>query len=164
VQPRSDPWDSYRRTVVEIVWPGGGSLLVSPAPDPERGCWPWPSPQPVHILTAWDPGPERPGTAANRRRQAALEADLERLSLPLLVAVGVDPATGRREEGVAVHQAPESTILAPAAGYGQEAIFAWTPEEWAIVGCQGGRRLRSGWSLQAPRHGFRFSPAPAAPI
>jgi hypothetical protein len=118
----------------------------------------------VHILTAWDPGMERPGPEMNRRRQAALETDLGLLAVPLLAAAGVDPATGRRDEGVAVCGAAESAILALGARYGQDAVFAWTPAEWAIVACQGGRRLASGWALVDSQPGFPFSSAPDAPI
>jgi hypothetical protein len=159
-----DVWASYGRTVVEIAWPGGGSLSVRSAPEPDVAGWPWPTAEPVHILTAWDPGPERPGPELNRRRQAALEADLRLLAVPLLAAAGVDPATRRREEGVAVCGAAESAILALGGRYGQDAIFAWTPAEWAIVACQGGRRLSSGWALVDPQPGFPFRPAPDAPI
>jgi len=118
----------------------------------------------VHILTAWDPGPDRPGERINRARQAALEADLERLALPFVSAVGVDPTSGRREEGVAVCDAAEAAMVALAAHYGQDAIFAWKPEEWAVVACGDGRRLTSGWSILQPEPGFPFSPASAAPI
>jgi hypothetical protein len=65
-----DPWASYERTVVEILRPGEGSLFsVRPepdAPDREEARWPWPDGQPVHLLTAWDPGLE----AAGPRRQS----------------------------------------------------------------------------------------------
>ena len=97
-------------------------------------------------------------------RQAALEADLALLSVPLLAAVGVDPATGRREEGVAVRGLPEAEALALGVRYGQDAIFAWTPTEWAIVACRGDRRLVSGWSLVVSEPGFRFSRASDTPI
>jgi hypothetical protein len=159
-----DPWASYERTEVEIAWPGGGSVRVRSATEPDEARWPWPSREPVHILTAWDPGPERPGPDLNRRRQAALERDLGPLAASLSAAVGVDPVTGRREEGVAVSGLPESVALALAARYGQDAIFVWTPGEWAIVACLGGRRQASGWALAASQPGFPFSPAPDAPI
>jgi len=161
-----DSWVPYQRTVVEILRPDGGSLQVSSAPDAERAGWPWPWPdeRPVHLLTAWDPGRARPGRDVNRVRQAALEADLLELSAPLLAAVGVDPATGRREEGVAVRGLPEAEVLALGARYGQDAVFAWTPTEWAIVACRGGRRLVSSWSLEVFEPGFRFSQASDTPI
>lgn len=167
MQPESDgedPWTSFQRTVVEITCPDGGSLRVRSAPEPEGAGWPWPTAEPVYILTAWDPGPERPGLEQNRRRQAALEADLGELAVSLMAAAGVDPATGRRDEGVAVRGAAESAILALGARYGQDAIFVWTPAEWAIVACQGERRLGSGWALVPPRPGIPFSSALDAPI
>jgi hypothetical protein len=149
--------------MVEILWPGG-SLRVRSAPDVDQESWPWPDRRPVHLLTAWDPGLERPGVDVNRMRQAALEADLELLSGELLVAIGVDSATGRREEGVAVRGVPLAEVLALGVRYGQDAVFVWTPVEWVIVACQGGRRLASGWSLAVPQPGFRFSRARDTPI
>lgn len=158
-----DPWASYERTVVAIRRPGGGTLWVRSAADADEAGWPWPDGRPVHLLTAWDPGLERPGREVNRRRQAALEADLAVLSVSLLAAVGVDVATGRREEGVAVRGLAEAEVLALGMRYGQDAVFAWTPTEWTIVACRGDRRLASGWSLVGPEPGFRFSRASDAP-
>jgi hypothetical protein len=151
--PADDPWTSYARTVVEILRPDEDVLRVQPAPVGEVGTWPWSARRPVHILTAWDPGAERPGEAANRERQTALEADLGPAALDRWAAVGVDPATGHREEGVAVRGVPEAEVLALGLRYGQDAVFAWTPAEWVIVACRGGRRLGSGWSLRAPEPG-----------
>ena len=159
-----DPWVSYQRTVVEILLPGGGSLRVRSTPAAGQAGWPWPDEQPVHLLTAWDPGLARPGRDVNRVRQAALEAELALLSVPLLAAVGVDPATGRREEGVAVRGLPSAAVLALGVRYGQDAVFAWTPAEWAIVACRGGRRLVSAWSLVMSEPDFRFSRASDTPI
>ena len=166
MQPASGgPWASYQRTVVEIRRTEGGSLSVRSAADADEADWPWPTAQPVHVLTAWDPGLERPGRAINRARQAALEADLRRLAVPVLPAVGVDPMNGRREEGVAVRGVPEFEVLALGARYGQDAIYAWTPAEWAIVACRGGRRLVSGWSLVRPSEAeFPFSRTPGEPM
>lgn len=160
----SDPWDSYRRTVVEISWPGLGTLCLRAAPEPDDSHWPWPDGSTVHIVTAWDPGPERPGPEVNRVRQAALEVDLLARGHPLAAAAGVDPVSGHREEGVAVRGAPESDVLALGARYGQDAVFAWTPREWSIVACRGGRRLTGGWSLQVLQPGFPFSRAADVPI
>jgi uncharacterized protein DUF3293 len=145
-----DPWVSYGRTVVEILRPAEGTLTVRSAPGVVTASWPWPARQPVHILTAWDPGPERPGLVVNRARQAALESDLRPLAVALVAAVGVDPVTGRREEGVAVLGVAESAVLVLGARYGQDAVFAWTPAEWSIVGCRGDRRITSGWALDDP--------------
>jgi len=148
-----DPWASYSRTVVEIVGSGVGDLVVRPAQPGQVGEWPWPSPDPVHILTAWDPRAERLGEAENRRRQAELEADVRPMAGGIWWAVGFDPVSGHREEGVAVRRIREAEALALGARYGQDAIFAWTPQEWAIVACDGGRRVVSGWSVTRPGSG-----------
>ena len=76
--------------------------------------------------------------------------DLRLLAVPVWAAIGVDAATGRREEGVAVIGVPESEVLALGSRYGQDAVFAWTPGAWAIVACGDGRRVSSAWSLCSP--------------
>jgi hypothetical protein len=111
----------------------------------------------VHILTAWDPGPVRPGPAINRARQAALEDDLRPLATTMVAAVGVDPVTGHREEGVAVRGVSESVVLALGARYDQDAVFAWTPDAWSIVGSHDGLRLTSGWAVQWSKPGTQES-------
>ncbi len=141
---------SYGQTIVEIPWPGGASMGVRAAPDVEDRAWPWPTVETVHILTAWDPGQQRPGLVHNRARQTALEAELRLFRVPLLRAIGVDAGTHRREEGVAVVGVAESDVLALGARYGQDAVFAWAPAEWAIVSCWDGTRLVSGWALCPP--------------
>jgi hypothetical protein len=163
--PPHDSWASYQRTVVAVRLPAGGCLRVRAAADADEAGWPWATAEVVHLLTAWDPGRERPGEAVNRARQAALEHELRGLEVALLPAVGADPVTGRREEGVAVRGLPEPEALALGARYGQDAVFAWTPAEWTVVACRGGRRLVSGWSLT--RHSeaeFPFSPGLGEPM
>lgn len=142
-----DPWVSYARTVVEIIRPAEGNLVVRPAPLGVVGEWPWPWSESVHILTAWDPGDERPSEAENRLRQMALEADLRPMAGGIWVAVGVDPVSGHREEGVAVVGVSQADAAALGARYGQDALFAWTPPAWTIVACASRRRLASGWSI-----------------
>src|ERR1700722_15863736 len=71
-----DPWAAYVRIVVEIRRTPRELLVVRAAPAGEEAPWPWPGTGPVHVMTAWDPGDERPGAEANQRRQAALEEEL----------------------------------------------------------------------------------------
>jgi hypothetical protein len=145
-----DQWAAYARTVVEILRPHDGNIVVGAAPGAPVGDWPWASPQPVHILTAWDPGHERLGAEENRMRQAALEADLRVVTDALWFAVGFDPVSGHREEGVAASGVSEAATLAMGARYRQEAIFVWTPDSWAIVACGGSRRWVGAWQLLRP--------------
>ena len=142
-----DPWAGYARTVVEIRRPGVGDLVVRPAPSGQTGAWPWPSATTVHLLTVWDPGQDRPGPEVNRARQAALESELRAMTPAMWAAVGTDPDTGGSDEGVAVRGLAEVEVLRIAARYRQDAIFSWTPTEWAIVASAGTRRESLGWSV-----------------
>jgi hypothetical protein len=102
-------------------------------------------------MTAWDPGDERPGIEANRRQQAALEEELHALAAATprsaWATSGYDPETGYGDEGAAISGISEEAARALAARYRQEAIFSWSPTEWAIVACTGGRRVSFGWTL-----------------
>jgi hypothetical protein len=140
-----DPWAGYARTVVEVAGPLG-SLMVRAAPRGSCGDWPWSAKEAHFVMTAWDPGEERPGVVENRRRQASLEEDVCHLTEAMWRAVGVDPETGRREEGVLVGGLREADALALGARYRQDAVFRWTPDEWAIVACNGDRRVVFGWT------------------
>ena len=145
--PSDDPWAAYARTVVQIARLGEPDLIVRGAPSGAHGEWPWGTPEPVHILTAWDPGTELLGEQENREREAALEAELQQLGpAAWWPAVGVDPVSGHREEGVAVRGLVEHVVQQVGARYDQDAIFSWTPREWVIVACLGGRRAAFGWS------------------
>ena len=141
-----DPWGGYARVVVEIVRHRLGILRVQADPTGGVGRWPWDSPEPVHILTAWNPGDERPGDVANRARQAELEADLTQLAPARWPAYGTIPGTAQHDEGVAVQGLEAEQVRALGARYGQDAVFEWTPDEWAIVGCRVSRRVAFGWS------------------
>jgi len=142
-----DPWSGYARTIVKITGPSGAVLVVQAAPVGERGHWPWPSVDAVHVLTAWDPGEERPGVEVNRERQASLERDLSERAVALWPAVGVDPETGHREEGVAVVGLARADATLLAMRYRQDALFRWTRDEWAIEASDGRRRVSRGWTL-----------------
>ncbi len=99
------------------------------------------------ILTAWDPGDERPGTEVNRRRGAELESALRRRASRVLHAVGVDPSSEHREEGVAALGLSVKEAVVLGVEYRQEAIFVWTPQTWSIVSCRDDRRVDFNWSV-----------------
>jgi Protein of unknown function (DUF3293) len=143
--PPDDPWASYARTVVEIAGPRG-TMTVRAAQAGGAGTWPWPSNDAVHVLTAWDPGDARPALCENRRRQASLEDEVRRLAAAMWRAVGVDPENGHREEGIAIVGLSEADARTLGTAYRQDAVFQWTPVEWAIVACDGHRRVVFGWS------------------
>jgi hypothetical protein len=150
--PPEDPWSAYARTIVQIVRPAQGDFVtvhgVAPgAPLGANGRWPWPSEETVCILTAWDPGAERPGMEVNRRRGEELESVVRLRASRVLHAVGVDPTSGHREEGIAALGLSVDDAVALGALYRQEAIFVWTPDAWSIVSCRDDRRLDASWSV-----------------
>ncbi len=83
----------------------------------------------------------------NRREQARLEEEIRPLATAMWTARGVDPVTGAHDEGVAVRGLTEEAARGLGARYGQDAIFTWSPLEWAIVSCTGARRQVTGWAL-----------------
>jgi Protein of unknown function (DUF3293) len=151
--PPDDPWAAYAGTIVQIVRPAEGDFVTVRGAPPggprgKAGRWPWASEEPVAILTAWDPGDERPGVEVNRRRGVKLESEVRRRAKRVLHAVGVDPSSEHREEGVAVLGLAVDEVVALGARYRQEAIFVWTPEAWSIVSCRGeARRIDFSWSV-----------------
>jgi hypothetical protein len=150
--PPDDPWATYADTIVQIVRPADGDFVTvrgAPVGVPVGaiGRWPWPSEDPVSVLTAWDPGDERPGTEVNRRRGAELESALRRRASRVLHAVGVDPSSEHREEGVAALGLSVQEAVVLGVEYRQEAIFVWTPQAWSIVSCRDDRRVDFNWSV-----------------
>jgi uncharacterized protein DUF3293 len=146
-----DPWSAYARTVVEISPPDRDRIVVRAAAPDRCGAWPWTFEGPLHVLTAWNPGTDRPTLAENRLRQSRLEAELRPGAAVLWTARGWDPVTGEHDEGVAVTGLSEEAVLGLGAHYGQDAVFSWSPREWAIVACAGGRRVASGWTSSRGR-------------
>jgi hypothetical protein len=143
-------WEEYLRTRVELVLSDGAVLRIIPAPPSQVGQWPQQLTPPLYFLTAWDPGDERPSPEINRAQQLALEQDLARLGALTWPSSGTDALTGHREEGVAITGMDEGAVRALGQRYGQNAIFSWTPESWAVVSCDGSFRTALGWRLSRP--------------
>ncbi|MDT7744680.1 MAG: hypothetical protein QOE59_3758 [Actinomycetota bacterium] len=142
---RDERFAGYVRAQVVFDALEGRRLVVRPAPRP--GPYPL-AVTPVHVLTAHDPGARRPGTAENRRRQEALEAELADRGLVVSRAVASAADGSHAEESAAVVGWDDTGALALARRYGQDAIFRWTPEAWAVVPCDGGPPLTRGWTLE----------------
>jgi hypothetical protein len=139
----ADRFAGYAHAQVVVDLPDGGRLRVRPAPRP--GAFPWDAT--VHVLTAYDPGPARLGTAENRRRQGSLEAELAALGLAVIPAVASAGDGTHAEVSAVVVGWDDEAALELARRYGQDAIFRWTPDAWAVVPCDRGPAWRSGWVL-----------------
>lgn len=122
-----------------------GRLVLHPAEQP--GCYPFED-SPVHVLTAHNPGDARPGVVRNQRAQAALEAELAARGLTVVRAVASAEDGTHAERSAAVLGWDDDQALTLARRFGQDAIFRWSPEAWAVVPCRGGPPRRLGWTIR----------------
>lgn len=79
-----------------------------------------------HVLTPCNPGSQRLGDEDNRRRVAALHADLAPHAWIVLPALNIDSDGSWPEPGVCILDAPRDRICHLARAYGQLAIVAGT--------------------------------------
>jgi hypothetical protein len=146
-----DPWIAYARTVVEISPPGQATLRILPAPKGHVGRWPSGFRAEIFVITAWNPHSQPLDDNTNRIRQEALESELA--PFELWPAVGLDPDSDYREEGVAVSGLSETCAINFGARYEQNAIFAWSPAAWRTLSCIDTREEEAGWIVELPGAG-----------
>ncbi len=99
---------------------------------------------PMHVITAWNPGDERPSADENDRRNALLRADLVALGLDPHPALGSDPASTHAEASWAVVGLTDADACALGAKYGQIAVFRITADTQTVLGCF------APWSVSRP--------------
>jgi len=90
-----------------------------------------------HVITAWNPGNERPSDDANAAANAALRADLEGLGCSPIAALGKDPNSDHAEHSWAVCGLDDRAACGLGARYGQWAVFRITAQEQTVLGCFG---------------------------
>lgn len=146
--PRDALRQAYLDSVVEIACATGTVLVVPAAPGTTDGDFPGEFGQ-LHVVTAWNPYSQVLDAVDNAARNAALADDLDAAGLVHLDAVGRSPDGNWHEESFAVPDADEDVLLDLAERYDQHAIYAWTPQQWAVVWAGGHRGARdvSGWRL-----------------
>ena len=54
-------WVNYAKTTVEFIPSDQEAFTIRPAPPGTTGEWPTELQAPLYIITAWNPGRERPG-------------------------------------------------------------------------------------------------------
>ena len=98
----------------------------------------------LHVITAWNPGDERPTADENDQRNALLHADLVARGFDPLPALGSDPASTHAEASWAVVGMSDADACALGAKYGQVAVFRITAERQTVLGCF------AAWSVSRP--------------
>jgi len=88
------------------------------------------------VITAWNPGFQRPGQQVNEASNARLLAQLQDLAYEVWPADGASPDGQFHEPGFLVWDMPVEVACALAADFGQFAIYAYTEEgERRVVAC-----------------------------
>ncbi len=102
----------------------------------------------VHVLTAHNPGAERPGPAENAARQDRLVAELQRRGFRLWPAVAGAADGSHAEASIVVAGLDDEEARALGAAWGQDAVFRWSPGAWSVVACDDARSVDLGWEIE----------------
>ena len=89
----------------------------------------------LHVITAWNPGDERPTREANDQANEALRADLAQRGLAPMRALGSDPNSSHAEESWAVAGFNDRDARELGAKYRQVAVFRITGTRQTVLGC-----------------------------
>ncbi|MFF7971672.1 DUF3293 domain-containing protein [Streptomyces sp. NPDC007905] len=145
VIPRN--WEHYRTAVVDIRFPDR-TVHIAPRPsDTAEGSFPEVAGgATVHVITAWNPLGCTASADANARAQSLLLDEVHRRGLSWWSAVGGDVCGRHSEESVAVVGLSDTAARDLGRRFGQDAIFAWTPDAWRILACDSDAATVSGWS------------------
>ncbi|MFK0112138.1 DUF3293 domain-containing protein [Streptomyces sp. NPDC091217] len=134
--PKPAQWANYRRAVVDIAFP---SHSIRITPDPSGGApgrpYPLNSAHTIHIVTAFNPRGHNTTVQANLRAQHELLRNLGLRGLRWWPAVGGDVAGTHAEISAAVVGMDDTQARALGQRFGQDAVFAWSPTSWRLLGC-----------------------------
>lgn len=98
----------------------------------------------VHVITAWNPGDERPTHEQNNAANRALHDLLTGRGLHPRRAVGADPDSDHSEESWAVVGLDDHEARAIGASFGQVAVFRIADGMQTVLACT------EDWSLSRP--------------
>jgi hypothetical protein len=89
----------------------------------------------VHVITAWNPGDERPSPQVNDSNNELLRADIGAIGLEVFEALGSDPNSSHAEKSWAVVGLSDAVAIELGKKYGQVAVFRITPATQSVLGC-----------------------------
>lgn len=89
----------------------------------------------IHVITASNPGDERPGSEVNDARNEQLHADISALGFDALAALGSDPNSSHSEKSWAVVGLTDNAAVELGKKYGQVAVFRITDSRQSVLGC-----------------------------
>lgn len=89
----------------------------------------------IHVITAWNPGDERPLEVINEAQNKRLRFDIEALGLPVFDALGKDPKSDHAEKSLAVLGLDDERAKHLGRNYHQIAIFRISQARQTVLGC-----------------------------
>ena len=89
----------------------------------------------IHVITAWNPGDERPSSEVNDTQNNQLLADISAMGLKVLEALGSDPNSTHAEKSWAVIGLTDKAAIELGKKYGQVAVFRITESQQSVLGC-----------------------------
>ena len=124
VPPPDAQW--YLPTLVTVcvdgIWMSGFDFCAS------RGVQ-------IHVITAWNPGDERPSSEVNDTQNNQLLADISAMGIEALEALGSDPNSTHAEKSWAVIGLTDKAAIELGKKYGQVAVFRITESQQSVLGC-----------------------------
>jgi len=138
-------WANYAQAVVDIRLPGGTLRIVPQPAGTVEGPFLDDYRSVVHIITAANPENSHLSDDANRRRNADLVAELNRIGIRWWPAWGGSNDGSHGEISAAVAGLSEAVAIDLGRRFQQDAIFAWSHAEWTTVGCADDYRRAVGW-------------------
>jgi hypothetical protein len=98
------------------------------------------------VITAWNPRGRTASPDANAHAHRLLLAEVRRRGLTWWPAEGGDVRGTHREESVAVVGLSDTAARDLGRHFGQDAVFAWTPDAWRVLACDNDAASVSGWT------------------
>lgn len=89
----------------------------------------------MHVITAWNPGDERPTPSENHAANRALFEELATRGIMPIRAIGADPNSPHFEESWAVVGLTDDEARSIGASYGQIAVFKFSNRSQTVLGC-----------------------------
>jgi len=89
----------------------------------------------IHVITAWNPGDDRPSIDINDARNEQLRLDITALGFDVLEALGSDPNSTHSEKSWAVIGFTDEVAIELGKKYGQVAIFRISETQQSVLGC-----------------------------
>jgi hypothetical protein len=120
--------EAYLKTIVTVEVNGQPVMLQA------SGLF---ADQPVHVITAWNPGDDRPSAEENHRRDQELHLRLQGMGLELVRAIGSDPDSDHREEGWAVVGLSDDEARSVGTEFDQVAVFRLASGVQSVLWCDG---------------------------